>query len=304
MKKYLSTTLLAGAMGLYSAQLFAKEELMVIQTISKNKRSFVIGKGIKDGVIRGQEIIFANDNVSIVAKAIEVNRDFSLWIPVDKNVNVPFSKEEIVTSNSSVYGNIALEVAGDPSLIASKTYLEQYKKFRTENNFTLKASYNRGLAQSSSSVDETKNSNRVGYNFSLEYNYRFMPEFEMSAGVRMDSEVYRIEQPELDIPTSRLLGTIAATYHFVNFSNNERNLYLTIAAGIGRSQTTVDGEVSTGIVTILPEARLGYLLPLSKKMAMVFEVSVESINSSESFTDGESQTTNILNTKASIGLRF
>jgi hypothetical protein len=304
MKKYLSTTLLAGFMGLHSAQLFAKEELTVIQTISRNKRSFVIGKGIKDGVIKGQEIIFANDNVSIVGKAIEVNRDFSLWVPVDKNVNVPFSKDEIVTSNSSVYGNIALEIAGDPGLTSSKKYIEQFKKFRTENNFTLKASYNRGLAQSSSSVDEEKNSNRVGYNFSLEYNYRFMPEFEMSAGIRMDNEVYRIEQPELDIPTSRLLGTIAATYHFVNFSNNERNLYLTIAAGIGRSQTTVDEEVSTGIVTILPEARLGYLLPISKKTAMVFEASIESINSAESFSDGEDQTTNILNMKASIGLRF
>ena len=43
-----------------------REELMVVQTVSKDRRSFVIAKGVKDGVARGQEIIYANDNVSIL----------------------------------------------------------------------------------------------------------------------------------------------------------------------------------------------------------------------------------------------
>lgn len=304
MKKHLHLFVMASMIGLTSAKVFSKEELAVIQTISKNRRSFVVAKGVKDGILQGQEVIFANDNVSIVCKATEVNRDFSLWAPVDRTVTIPFNKDEIVSSNSTVYGSIALDIAGIPGMVPDKNINDVYKKFRTENNFSVKASYNKGLAQSSSSVSEEKNSGRVGYNFSGEYHYRFMPEFEMSVGARYDSEVYRIEEPELDIPTSRIMATIAATYHFVNFSDNEKNFYLTLAAGIGRSQTTVDEETSTGIVTILPEAKLGYLLPLSKKTAMVFEASVESINSTESFTDGEDQTTSILNMKATIGLRF
>ena len=304
MKKHLSLLVLASFLGFSSSYVFAKEELTVVQTISKNRKSFVVAKGIKDGILKGQEIIFANDNVSIVCKATEVNRDFSLWVPVDRTITVPFNKDEIVSSNSTVYGSIALDIAGIPGMVPDKSFNDTYKKFRTENNYSVKASYNKGLAQSSSSVSEEKNTGRVGYNFSAEYHYRFMPEFEMSVGGRYDSEVYRIEEPELDIPTSRILATISATYHFINFSDNERNFYFTLAAGIGRSQTTVDEQTSTGIVTILPEAKLGYLLPISKKTAMVFEASVESINSNETFTDGEGQTTSILNMKATIGLRF
>ncbi|QDK41563.1 hypothetical protein DOM21_08875 [Bacteriovorax stolpii] len=283
---------------------YAKEELTVIQTVSKDRRSFVVAKGIKDGVMKGQEIIFANDNVSVVCKAAEVNRDFSLWVPVDHTVTIPFNKEDIVSSNSTVYGNVALEIAADPSLTPDINYNEVYKKFRAQNNWAIKASYNKGLTQSSSSVADEKNSSRSGYNVTLEYNYRFLPEFEMSFGARMDNEVYRIENPELDIPTRRIMGTVAATYHFVTFSDNKNNFYLTVAAGLGKSETTVDDDKSSGRVTLLPEARLGYMMPFSKSMAMVFEGSVESLSSTETFSDGTEQTTNILNFRATIGLRF
>lgn len=264
----------------------------------------MVAKGIKDGVIKGQEIIFANDNVSVVCKAAEVNRDFSLWVPVDRTVTIPFNREDIVSSNSTVYGNVALEIAADPGLTPDINYNEVYKKFRAQNNWAIKASYNKGLTQSSSSVADEKNSSRSGYNVTLEYNYRFLPEFEMSFGARMDNEVYRIENPELDIPTKRIMGTVAATYHFVTFSDNKNNFYLTVAAGLGKSETTVDDDKSSGRVTLLPEARLGYMMPFSKNLAMVFEGSVESLSSTETFSDGTEQTTNILNFRATIGLRF
>ena len=102
-------------------------------------------------MIKGQEIIFANDTVSVVCKAIEVNRGFSLWVPVDNTITIPFNKEEIVSSNSTVYGNVALEIIGDANLTPEINYNEVYKKFRAQNNVTAKASLNRGLNQSSSS---------------------------------------------------------------------------------------------------------------------------------------------------------
>ena len=305
MKKHLSYLFVLGLMALVPTKdLYAKEELTVIQTVSKNRRSFVVAKGIKDGVMKGQEMIFANDNVSIVCKASEVSRGFSLWVPVDSKITVPFNKEDIISSNSTVYGNVALEIVSDPNLTPSINYNEVYKKFRTLNNFAIKASYNKGLTQSSSSVSDEKNTGRTGYNFSADYNYRFLPEFEMSFGARIDNEVYRIEEPELDIPTSRVMATIAATYHFINFSKDQNNFYLTVAAGIGRSQTTIDDEKTSGIVTLLPEVRVGYMMPFTKSMAMVFEGSVESLSATEAFADGTEQSTNILNMKASIGLRF
>jgi hypothetical protein len=282
----------------------AKEELNVIKTVSKDRKSFVVAKGIKDGIFKGQEIIFANDNVSLVCKVAEVNRGFSLWVPVDKNITVPFNKEDIVSSNSTVYGNVALEIVGDTDLTPDLKYNEFFKKFRTQNNITAKSSYNRGLNQSSSSVSEDKNSSRVGYTISAEYNYRFLPEFEMSLGGRIDNEIYRLEDVQLDIPTSRTLAVISATYHFVNFSDNKNNFYLTIAAGLGSSETTVDEQKIKGSVVLLPEARLGFLMPFTKGLAMVFEGSIESLSSNEKFDDGTTQTTNALNMKASIGIRF
>lgn len=304
MKNKFSGLILLGILTISPITLFAKEELTVIQTVSKDRRSFVVGKGIKDGVIKGQEIIFANDNVSVVCKAVEVNRGFSLWVPVDRTITVPFNKEDIVSSNSTVYGNVALEIVGDSNLTPEINYNELYKKFRAQNNISTKASYNRGLNQSSSSVSEEQNSNRVGYTLGVEYNNRFLPEFEMSFGARLDNEVYRLSTPALDIPTRRIIGLVAATYHFVNFSDNKNNFYLTIAAGIGTSETTVNDEKSSGIVALLPEARIGYLMPFSKSLAMIFEGSVESLSTTEKFSDETEQTTNILNMKASIGIRF
>jgi hypothetical protein len=281
------------------------EELMVVQTVSKDRRSFVVAKGVKDGVMKGQEIIYANENVSILCKALEVNRNYSLWVPVDKNVNIPFNKEEFVSYNSHAYGNVALDIVGDIyNLTPEVNYDILFKKFRTSDNFSLKASFDQGLSQSSSDVSADKNSKRSGYTFTLEYNFRFLPEFEMSIGGRIDNEVYRLTSPELDIPTTRTMVTAAATYHFTNFSKDKNNFYLTLATGIGKSTTTVNNEKSTGIVTLLPEARFGYLMPFSKSVAMIFEASIESLSAHEKFQDQTEQVTNILNSKFSIGLRF
>lgn len=299
---------LLGILGLsasvYSAEK-PREELMVVQTVSKDRRSFVVSKGVKDGVLRGQEIIFANENISILCKAQEVNRNYSLWVPVDNNVNIPFKKEDIISFNSHSYGNVALDIIGDVNNITPTiNYDEIYKQFRTSNNISLRGSLNRGLSQSSSDVSADNNSNRTGNSFALEYNYRFMPEFEMSFGGRIDNEVYRVTNAVLDVPTTRVMATLAATYHLMNFTSNQNNFYLSIAAGLGKSKTTVSDEISSGTVTLLPEARIGYLMPFSKSVAMIFEGSIESLSAKEKFADGTQQVTNMMNVKFTIGLRF
>ena len=283
---------------------YAREELTVIQTVSKDRKSFVVGKGIKDGILKNQEIIFANDNVSMVCKAIEVNRNYSLWVPVERDLLVPFKKEDIVSSNSVVYGNVGLEIASSPDLIPKSSINEQYRRFRLENHYSLKFGYNKALSQSASSVAQDQSTSGLGYSVSAEFNHRFMPEFEMNYGVRIDNDVYRVDAQNLDIPITRTMATVGATYHFVNFSESKRNFYLTLAVGLGQSKTEVSGETSSGIVKLLPEVRVGYLMPFSQGMAMVFEGSVDSLSSTEEFPDGTEQTTNIVNLKATIGLRF
>lgn len=282
-----------------------KEELLVIQTVSKDRRSFVVSKGIKDGIMKGMEIIFANDNVSIVCKAREVNRNYSLWTPMDVNVTIPFNKEDIVSYNTHAYGNVALDIVGDASNLTPEIDYDQlYKKFRTSNNYSAKASFNRALSESSSEVSTDKNSARTGYVFAVEYNYRFLPEFEMSVGGRIDNEVYRLQNAQLDIPTNRVMATLAATYHLTNFSQTKDNFYISLAAGIGKSTTTVNEDKGTGTVTLLPEARIGYIMPFSTSVAMIFEGSIEALSATEKFSNNAEQTTNITNVKFTIGLRF
>ncbi len=290
---------------LFGAEKPPREELMVVQTVSKDRHSFVVARGVKDGVLKGQEIIYANDNVSILCKAQEVNRNYSLWVPIDPNVNIPFNKEEIISYNSHAYGNVALDIVGDVNnLTPAVNYYEVFRKFRSSNNFSMRASLNRGLSQSSSDVSTDKNTNRTGYTFAIDYNYRFMPEFEMTVGGRIDNEVYRLSGVQLDIPTHRTMLTVATTYHLLNFSTDKNNIYLTLAAGIGKSETTVNGEISSGTVTLLPEARIGYLMPFTPSVAMIFEGSVESLSAHENFSDSSEQVTNMLNLKFTIGLRF
>ncbi|MDO9181150.1 MAG: hypothetical protein Q7U04_02015 [Bacteriovorax sp.] len=281
------------------------EELMVVQTVSTDRRSFVVAKGVKDGIATGQEVIFANENVSILCRAYEVNRNYSLWRPIDKNINIPFNKEDFISYNSHAYGNVALEIVGDiNNLTPEVNYDIEFRKFRSSNNFSLKASFDQGFSQSSSDVSADNNSKRSGFSYALEYNFRFLPEFEMSFGGRIDNEVYRLTDPQLDIPTTRVMGTIAATYHLMAFSKNKNNFYLTLAAGIGKSTTTVNEETSSGIVTLLPEVRLGHIMPYSKSVAMIFEASIESLSAHEKFSDNTEQVTNILSAKLTLGLRF
>ena len=302
---FLGAILINGIMANVRAEEKSREELMVVQTVSLDRRSFVVAKGIKDGIIKGQQIIYANENVSILCKAEVVNRNYSLWIPLDKNIRIPFNKDEFISYNSHAYGNVALEIVGDANNIIPKiNYDIAFKKFRMGDNFSLKASFDQGLTQSSSDVSANKNSNRSGYTFALEYNFRFLPEFEMSLGGRIDKEVYRLTNPQLDIPTSRTMATIAATYHLISFSKDKNNFYLTLAAGLGTSETIVNGVTSSGYVTLLPEARLGYLIPFSNQVAMCIEGSIESLSAHESFSDSSVQVTNVINSRLTIGLRF
>lgn len=307
--KYLKSITLVAALFLSNrlkcAEGHAKEELIVIQTISKDHHSFIVAKGVKDGLQKGQEIIYSNDNISILCKAIEVNRNYSLWAPIDSNVNIPFKKEDIVSFNPHAYGSVALDVVAESGkLTPNADYEEIFNKFRKSNNYSLKGSINRSLSQTSSDVSTANNTARAGYAFSLEYNYRFMPELEMSFGGRIDNETYRDSAALLDIPTNRVYGLAVATYHLTNFSKNENNAYLSLAAGIGTSKTVINNATSSGTSTILPEVRLGYIMPFSKSVAMVFETSVESINSKETLTDSTVQITNITNFKLTLGLRF
>lgn len=285
------------------------EELVIIQTISVDQKSFVIGKGLKDGISKGQELIFANENVSLVCKAVEVNRDYSYWHPMNENMTVPFLREEIVSTSSHIYGSIGLDVIADQNKLI-ETYEANEKKiqdlafFRNYDHYNLRASLGAGLTQNTSSVAADQAPKRVAYEVSLEYSLRFRSEYELGAGIRVDRDVYRLSNPTLDIPTTRILALASATYHFFQWSSNKNNIYISLVAGIGSSVTVVDQATNSGYATILPQARLGYIMPFSKTSALIIEATVESVSAKEKLPDSTVQTTSYSNIKGAIGITF
>lgn len=289
----------------FSFRAFSKEELVVVQIVSKDRKSFVLQKGIRDGYAKGQEVIFSNENASIVCKAIEVNRDYSLWIPIDRNLNIPFNKQDIISYNTHTFGNIGVNVAGEiVKLIPDDKYNKEYSYLRNENNWMFRYSYGMALSQSASSVASESYSKKQGQDFSLEYAWRYSPNLEFDFGGRYDYETYRLSSPELDIPTKRTLITFGSTYHFLSLFSSKNNLYATVTIGFGKSNTTVNNFDNSGSAFILPQVRLGYLVPISKDMALIAEISVESVSAKEKAEDGTTQNSSQVNSKASIGIRF
>lgn len=288
-----------------SSNLFCKEELIVIQTVSLDKKSFVIQLGKNEGITKGQEIVFSNELSSIVCKAIEVSRDYSLWVPLDVNMIIPFNRQDIVGINTHSYGNVALDVDGTiTKMLPEEKFEKKEFEIRKMNSINIKYSYGGAISQTLSSVDSSQYSKKKGQDFTFEHGIRFSPEFELAIGGRIDYELYRKNLPLLDIPTNRNILIASFLYHFVNFSNGPSNFYTGITFGIGSSNTTVDSEDHAGICYILPQVKFGHLLAIAPTVAFITEASVESITSHEKLADGSKQDDSIINAKVSVGIRF
>lgn len=292
-------------LAVFSINTFAKEELTIVQIVSNNRHTFVIQKGLKDGISRGIEVIFGNENSSIVCRAIEVSREYSLWAPVDKFVNVPFNKLDVISLNTHAFGNIAVDVGNGKQNISSNIDNNKvYAKIRTEDDWSVRYSYGGAVAQSSSSVSTSQNSKKISEDFDAEYGFRMSPEIEFSIGARLNYALYRLSAPVLDVSTNRNFLMSSFVFHFVNLSDNQNNIYAGISLGIGKSTTTLDNKSSSGLAYVLPQLRLGYLIPFTKTLAFIGETSIESIVSRENFSNGSAQNNSDINVKLSIGLRF
>src|SRR3989344_1091583 len=72
-------------------------ELVVVQAVSKSNQTFVTRAGKRKGVFVGKRGTFTSENISIIAKAITVNREFTQWQIESQIADVPFVKGQMVT---------------------------------------------------------------------------------------------------------------------------------------------------------------------------------------------------------------
>ena len=274
----------------------AEDQLVYVQAVSNTGRTFAIRKGALDGVSIGQQSLFSSSTMSIKAQLVEVNRYFSVWKVLEERGSVPFIKGDLVTYTNS-FENMW-------------SYLpELFKKpntgwFKKSSRLVFKSTYSYGISESTSETSDDSTTSRTGLQFEFLYAKNYLPNWEWMFGVRMDRDVASLSQANITANTNRYLITGEYLYYFNDELYKKYRVYVGAAVSFGISNTTIDESVSSGTALILPIIKLGLSNRMNEKYNIITEFAVESIGQKETFLDEEAQTTNIINTKLTVGVKF
>jgi len=270
-------------------------ELQVIKGISKTGKTFITRTGKKDGVFVGKQATFTADNISLIAKAITVNREFTQWEVENNYSEVPFRNGQIVT----YYNTTEYLWALAPNQVKRKFIKNDF--YRPRKSYSIHTSFFRGISESVSGV-ETQSESRGGVQVEGFFENEFNLNFAIAFGLRFSSETVNVQEASLN--SQRFLGVLEARYYFdpIGSFYNARPL-IALGTAFGQSSTKASGLSSSGTATILPITKLGLSLPLSKQTEFSFEVAFESIETNEEFEGGDRQIANVDNFKTGISVK-
>ncbi len=273
----------------------AAEKLVIIQSVSKDGKSFVINHGSSDNLTVGVEALFTNKGSSYAARVVKVSKYHSAWKILEDRARVPFQKDEFVTYTQSIE-NIWLEM---PKVIYDKSKLGFVKKssyiFRFNNTLS--------ISESISQTESSRFIRRNGLQAELAYNKEFMPHFSYSLGARIDREVSHLERPIISIPSTRILATVSMEYHLDKIKKSDNNFFFTLGSAMGWSISKINKQNASGIVIILPNISVGLQIPLREVDAILIEAGVETIIAKEKLPSN-TQKTHVTNAKLIIGYKF
>lgn len=270
-------------------------ELVVIQTVSKTGHTFITRTGKKDGVFPGKKVTFTSDNVSVIAKALEVTREFTQWRIENKLTEIPFAKEQVVT----MYDATEYLWALSPEEVKSK-YIKS-EIFAPRLSLAAHLSLFRGLSASVSEAADTSDQ-RGGLVFEGMMEREFTKNVAFAGGFRYSREITNVA--EASFTTSQVLAILEARYYFdkiPQFYNTRVGLAL--GAGYGQSQTTTSGQTSSGNAAILPITKVSLNFPVNDLTEFVIEGAFESARIEEEFADGAGQSSNTDNLKYGMAFR-
>jgi hypothetical protein len=276
----------------------SNDELVIVQSVSTTLKTFVIRRGADDGVVLGQESLFSTTNISLRMKAVEVSRYYSLWKLSENRATIPFLKNDFIT-----YTNDLDRVTVEVSKLVEKE--KEYSSIILRDDFWLfRTALSVTFFESISSTEANSESSRGGIQFEIFRPREIYPSIEWAWGLRYDSESVILDNSNLEIPSTRILGMMEFTYNFPAFKRTNDNIYASLGAGIGTSSTDVNGEVSSGYAIVTPVVRIGYNKAYSSNLVFIIEGTGEAISTTEAFDDGTEQTTNLVNIKFTVGIKF
>ena len=270
-------------------------ELTLIHDVSRTKQTFVTRNGKADGIFKGKESTFTANNVSIIAKAITVTRDFTQWEIENDFTDVPFRKGQTVTFYDAKEYLWTLT----PEVIKAK-YIKSYV-FKPKTSVSFSSSIVKGLSESVSGVEST-DTQRGGLLVEMFFERSLNKTYALALGARYARE--NINVTNATLTTQRLLGIFEGRYYFGAIEElGGAKFSLAIGLGIGQSATTTTGSSSSGTAMLLPSTKLTLNYPINPSTDFLIETAYESLNINEEFKNQDKQVTNLDNIKFGLGIK-
>ncbi|MEE3079075.1 MAG: hypothetical protein VX341_07060 [Bdellovibrionota bacterium] len=296
--------------------------LVVIQKVSTDGTTFVIRRGLKDDVLPNQRSLFSTKDISLVAQAITVNREYSQWRALQNSAVIPFKRGDIINLSYSVE-KVWTEI---PRVISDENYRLtmqqaiikkdpskkkdfQKRKKRVQTNYQFLVGSTVALSESTQNVQDVDGT-RTGLTFNGRYLRNYKKGLYYHFGLRYDGETYVSTTPNVTEETTRIFGYTGLTLRLNDIWKKTKALpYLALDIGIGTSNTAVDDLTKSGLATILPAVRLGIEYKAFKKTSFLIEAFAESISANEEFSESVNnnptqQKTTITNVGINLGMNF
>lgn len=271
-------------------------ELIMIQAVSNSQKTFVTRNGKRQGVQIGMTGTFTAEDVSVLAKAINVSGNFTQWQIINSGVNMPFEKGATVTYYPATEYIWALAPES-----------ERMKYIKSEipdpkRSLVFKGGLTRGLSESVSDAP-ANTPRRGGYTGEIYYEKDIYGGLAFDFGLRYEREVINYDGASLT--TSRNLAILDVIYYFNSLRDYLAGgrFYLGAGMGYGLSNTKTVGLSQSGQVSLLPTVKAGVSLPFNHEYEFILDSAFESLNTREQQESGRIQTTTQTNFKLGFGLR-
>lgn len=271
-------------------------ELIVIQGISETKRTFVTRNGRRQGVTLGMTGTFTADDISVLAKAVNVTGQYAQWELVNRDAIVPFEKGAMVTWYPAQEYLWALSPESE-----RKKYIKSMLVIPRQS-FVFRGAVTRGLSESVSDV-QAQNPQRGGYLGEVYYERPLTPHISFDVGLRYEREV--VNYTGVSLVTQRNLAMANLIYYFDQLEDllGGGKIFLSGGLGYGLSNTKTVGLSQSGPVGLLPAVKLGLSLPFSADWDFLLDTAFESLQTREQQEGGREQSTTQTNLKVGFGLR-
>lgn len=270
-------------------------ELMTIQAVSSSKQTFITRNGKRHGVNIGMTGTFTADDVSILAKAIQVTGNFTQWEIINRNTTLPFEKGNIVTYYP------ATEYIWALSPEAERKKFIRSEIIKPRRAWLFKGALTRGLNESVSDASATI-TRRGGFLGEVYFEQGFMNNLSYDLGLRYEREVVSYTGASYITKRSLFIADINYYFDFLREYLAGR-FFVGVGAGYGLSNTETVGLKQSGPAALLPAIKLGMSLPFNDKWEFITDASFESLSTREEQEDGNHQTTTQTNFKFGFGLK-